>query len=78
MPVSDAIVLSTMVDGVVYVVRGQETPKNTVKAAISQLKNDHQAKILGVLLNRVDVRAAEYDDYYVHDGDDYYSSVRLA
>jgi polysaccharide biosynthesis transport protein len=78
MPVSDAIVLSTMVDGVVYIVRGQETSKNMVKAAISQLKNDHQAKILGVLLNRVDVRAAEYDDYYVHDDDDYYSSVRLA
>jgi polysaccharide biosynthesis transport protein len=77
MPVSDAIVLSTIVDGVVYIVRGQETSKNMVKAAISQLKNDHQAKILGVLLNRVDVRAAEYDDYYVHDGDDYYSSVRL-
>jgi polysaccharide biosynthesis transport protein len=78
MPVSDAIVLSTMVDGVVYVVRGQETPKHMVKAAISQLRNDHQAKILGVLLNRVDVRSAYYDDYYVHGGDDYYSSVRLA
>jgi succinoglycan biosynthesis transport protein ExoP len=77
MPVSDAIVLSRMVDGVVYVVRGQETPKHVVKAAIAQLKND-QTKILGVLLNRVDVRSAEYDDYYVHDGDDYYSSVKLA
>src|SRR6266542_1164569 len=78
MPVSDAIVLSTMVDGVVYVVRGQETSKSMVKAAISQLKNDHQAKILGVLLNRVDLRSAEYEDYYMHYGDDYYSSVKLA
>ena len=78
MPVSDAIVLSTMVDGVVYVVRGQETSKNMVKAAIAQLKNDHQAKILGVLLNRVDLRSAEYEDYYMHYGDDYYSSVKLA
>jgi Mrp family chromosome partitioning ATPase len=67
-----------MVDGVVYVVRGQETSKNMVKAAIAQLKNDHQAKILGVLLNRVDLRSAEYEDYYMHYGDDYYSSVKLA
>jgi capsular exopolysaccharide synthesis family protein len=77
MPVSDAIVLSRMVDGVVYVVRGQETPKPVVKTAVAQLTNN-QTKILGVLLNRVDVRGAEYDDYYAHYDDDYYSSVRLA
>ena len=76
-PVSDAIVLSRMVDGVVYVVRGQETPKPVVKTAVAQLTNN-QTKILGVLLNRVDVRGAEYDDYYAHYDDDYYSSVRLA
>jgi succinoglycan biosynthesis transport protein ExoP len=77
MPVSDAIVLSRMVDGVVYVVRGQETPKPVVKTAVAQLTNN-QTKILGVLLNRVDVRGGEYDDYYAHYDDDYYSSVRLA
>lgn len=77
MPVSDAVVLSTMVDGVVFVVRGQDTPKHFVKEAISQLKTDH-TRILGVLLNRVDLRSAEYDDYYQYDDDGYYSSVKLA
>jgi len=77
MPVSDSIILSTMVDGVIFVVRGQETPKHLVKSSIAQLKNK-QSKMLGVLLNRVDLRSAEYKDYYQYYGEDYYSSVRLA
>ncbi len=63
MPVSDAVILSTMVEGVVLVVKGQETPKHLVKAAVSQLGNG-QGKILGVVLNRVDIRGADYTDYY--------------
>jgi polysaccharide biosynthesis transport protein len=63
-PVSDAVILSRMVDGVVVVVRGQETQKQLVKAAVSQLR---QAKILGVVLNWVDIRGAGYPDYqYYH------------
>ncbi|HEX2928409.1 MAG TPA: polysaccharide biosynthesis tyrosine autokinase, partial [Candidatus Binatia bacterium] len=77
MPVSDSIILSTMVDGVIFVVRGQETPKHLVKSSIAQLKNN-RSKMLGVLLNRVDLRSAEYEDYYQYYGEDYYSTVRLA
>jgi capsular exopolysaccharide synthesis family protein len=77
MPVSDAIVLSTMVDGVVYVVRAQETPKYVVQTALDQLRTEH-TKVLGVLLNRVDLRSAEYKDYNKYYGSDYYSNVRLA
>ena len=73
MPVSDAVVLSTMVDGVVLVVRGDETKRHIVKAAVSQLGNGH-GKILGVVLNRVDVRNAEYKDYYKYCSPDYYYS----
>jgi capsular exopolysaccharide synthesis family protein len=62
MPVSDAVVLSTMVEGVVLVVRAQETRKDLVKAAVSQLGNG-QGKILGVVLNRVDIRSADYTGY---------------
>jgi capsular exopolysaccharide synthesis family protein len=76
MPVSDAVILATMVDGVVFVVRGQETPKHLVKTALSQLKTD-QTKVLGVLLNRVDLRRAEYAHYYHYYGGEYYSSVKL-
>jgi len=77
MPVSDAIVLSTMVDGVVYVVRAQETPHYVVKTALAQLRTEG-TKILGVLLNRVDLRSAEYKDYYEYYGGDYHSNMRLA
>ena len=73
MPVSDAVVLSTMVDGVVLVVRANETKRQIVKAAVAQLGNG-QGKILGVVLNRVDVRNAEYKDYYKYCSPDYYYS----
>jgi polysaccharide biosynthesis transport protein len=73
MPVSDAVVLSTMVDGVVLVVRGDETKRHIVKAAVSQLGNG-SGKILGIVLNRVDIRSAEYKDYYKYYSSDYYYS----
>jgi polysaccharide biosynthesis transport protein len=75
-PVSDAVVLSSIADGVVLVVRGQNTPKHIVKAALSELHKIHE-NILGVVLNRVDVRSAEYSDYYQYYGPGYYSSARL-
>jgi polysaccharide biosynthesis transport protein len=62
-PVSDAVVLSRMVDGVVFVVRGQRTRKQLVKSAVMQLKNS-SAKILGVVLNGVDIRREEYKGLY--------------
>lgn len=77
MPVSDAVVLSRMVDGVVLVVRGDETKRHIARAAVSQLGNGH-GKILGVVLNRVDIRSAEYKDYYkYYTPDSYYSSATL-
>ncbi|MGH7930101.1 MAG: polysaccharide biosynthesis tyrosine autokinase, partial [Candidatus Binatia bacterium] len=62
-PVSDAVLLSRMVDGVVFVVRGQKTRKHLVNAAVTQLRNS-QAKILGVVLNGVDIGQEEYRDLY--------------
>lgn len=62
-PFSDALVLSTIVDGVVFVVSGQESQRHVVKTAISQFEDSH-AKILGTVLNRIDIRSAEYGDYY--------------
>ncbi len=70
MPVSDAQLVSTMVDGVVLVVNGHHTPKQAVKAACARL--DHaRAKIFGVLLNQVDLRSPDLA-YYNHYG--YYYS----
>jgi Mrp family chromosome partitioning ATPase len=62
MPVSDAVVLSSLADALVFVVEGQKTPKHLVRSAIAQLGNN-QAKILGIVLNRVDIRGADYRDF---------------
>ena len=78
MPVSDAVVLSSLTDATIFVVRGQSTPKQIVKEAVSQLGNN-RSKILGIVLNKVDVRSAEYRDYYrYYNPAFYYPSTRLS
>lgn len=63
MPVSDALLLSTIVDGVVIVVNGQVTPREIVRETRSRLAHVG-AKILGVVLNRVDIQRSGYGYYY--------------
>lgn len=76
-PVSDAVVLSTIVDGLIFVVRGQMTPKPIVKDALAQLGN-RQSKILGLVLNRVNMKSGEYRNYYnYYNSGDYFPSARL-
>jgi succinoglycan biosynthesis transport protein ExoP len=65
LPVSDAVLLATMVDGVLLVVDGQKTPRQAVKNARARLTSA-KIKILGVLLNRVDVLEGSYAGYYGH------------
>lgn len=69
MPVSDALLLAKMVDGVVMVIGGQETPKKVVKEACARLAYA-RAKILGTVLNKVELQRSGYyyHNYY------YYSS----
>jgi Mrp family chromosome partitioning ATPase len=45
--------------------------------AVAQLNNSHTT-ILGVVLNRIDIRSAEYAEYYRYYVSDYYPSVKLA
>jgi succinoglycan biosynthesis transport protein ExoP len=63
MAVSDALLLSTMADGVVVVIGGQGTPRDTVRLACSRLHYAH-AKILGTMLNRVNTNGNGYAEYY--------------
>jgi capsular exopolysaccharide synthesis family protein len=63
MPVSDALLLATLVDGVILVVNGQETPKHLVKEACTRLHHA-RAKILGVVLNKIDMDRGDYRYYY--------------
>jgi capsular exopolysaccharide synthesis family protein len=76
-PVSDAVVLSTIVDGLIFVVRGQTTPKPIVRDALAQLDN-RKSKILGLVLNRVNMKSGEYRNYYhYYNSGDYFPSARL-
>jgi succinoglycan biosynthesis transport protein ExoP len=63
MPVSEPLLLSTIVDGVVLVVNGQKTPRDIVREARSRL-GQVRANILGSVLNRVDIRRNGYGYYY--------------
>jgi polysaccharide biosynthesis transport protein len=63
LPVSDAVLLSTMADGVVLVASAQGTPKQLVREACARLSYA-RAKILGTMLNRVDARDGNYASYY--------------
>jgi len=59
--VADPRLLATAVDGVVLVVKGGETPKEAVERT-SRLLQEMHAHMIGVLLNNVDIRSADY--YY--------------
>ena len=60
--VTDAVLMSTMVDGTLLVV-DRSTPKPLLRKALARLRTPH-SKILGTLLNRVDIRRGEYGGYY--------------
>jgi len=68
MPVSDALLLASVVDGVVLVVNSLKTSKHHVKMACAKLEYS-RAKIFGVLLNEIDVKHpgyGHYSHYYNH------------
>lgn len=71
MAVSDAIILSGLVDSAIYVVKANSTAIPVAQRGIGQLLQKNAA-ILGVVLNQVDVKKAQrygesYEGYY-----DYY------
>jgi polysaccharide biosynthesis transport protein len=70
LPVTDVVVLSTMVDGVTLVV-GPNTPKQQARAALSRLEYA-RAKVLGAVLNKVNINSVDYNYYYPHYAYDYY------
>lgn len=61
-PVSDAVRLSTMADGVVLIVEAEKTPREALRRACLRL-HCAQAKILGVVMNKVDMKAPEYQHH---------------
>jgi capsular exopolysaccharide synthesis family protein len=60
---ADAIILSSSVDGVILTVLGGKTPRETLQRAKEAIQQT-QTKILGVVINRVDIRRSDYGYYY--------------
>ena len=61
--VTDPVILSRMVDGVMLVVHGGKSSRQMVRRARQELASVG-AKIFGVVLNNVDLRHEGYDGYY--------------
>ncbi len=72
-PVTDATVLSTLVDGCVLVVRAFGTLKDVAYQSLRAL-SDVGGKTAGVVLNAVDLDRSEYNYYRYYRRDGYYSS----
>ena len=69
---TDGVLISSIVDGVLLVVQGGKTSRQVVKRA-RQMLHEIGAKVIGVVLNKIDLRSQEY--YYYHqDYKSYYYS----
>jgi succinoglycan biosynthesis transport protein ExoP len=71
LPVTDSVILSRFVDGVVLVVKGASTPRKVVRDAKTRLEAVG-ARFLGAILNDVDLTGGDYYYYNRY----YYSYYR--
>ncbi len=65
--VTDAVILSQAVDGVIIVLRSRMTNKRALPR-INQMLKDARAKIIGILLNRISLSRSGYYYYYHYYG----------
>jgi Mrp family chromosome partitioning ATPase len=63
--VTDAVVLSTEVDGVIMVIKSFKVAKDLVAQAKRQL-TDVEARLIGVILNDFDIQRKSYGYYYYY------------
>lgn len=68
--VADPLVLSGLVDGVVFVVETNQTNRSMVRNARMRL-SEMNARILGAVVNKLDVKRAGYGYYYYYYYDSY-------
>ena len=69
--VSDGPILSTQVDGTVFVVRASKTLRETARKALRSLR-DVSGHVVGVVLNAFDIKRSGHGGYYYYR----YSSYR--
>ncbi|MBP1717168.1 MAG: putative Protein-tyrosine kinase [Deltaproteobacteria bacterium] len=60
---ADSVILCSLVDGTMIVVMGGKTPRETLHQA-REILMQVNARILGVVINRVDIRRSHYSSYY--------------
>ena len=60
---TDPVILSSLVDGVILVVHGGKSSRAVAQRARQELASVG-AKVFGVVLNNVDMRREGYDEYY--------------
>ena len=68
--VADPVILATLVDGVMMVVHGGKSRRDSVKRARTELAAVG-AKVFGVVLNNLDLRKEGYGDYYYYYNNNY-------
>ncbi|HKQ72404.1 MAG TPA: polysaccharide biosynthesis tyrosine autokinase [Blastocatellia bacterium] len=73
--VTDPVILSTMVDGVILVIQAGRSTRDVLRRARQEL-NSVGAKIFGVVLNNLDVKREGYDSYVATYGAYGYGNAR--
>jgi succinoglycan biosynthesis transport protein ExoP len=68
---TDGVVISSIVDGVLLVVHGCKTSRQVVRRT-RQMLQEVGAKIIGVVLNKINVRSHDYYYYHHHNYKGYY------
>ncbi|HTS13135.1 MAG TPA: polysaccharide biosynthesis tyrosine autokinase [Candidatus Limnocylindrales bacterium] len=63
--VADSRILATLVEGVVLVIKGGETSRELARRA-QMYASDVGARVIGVVLNNIDLHREEYSYYYQH------------
>ncbi|MBI3404747.1 MAG: polysaccharide biosynthesis tyrosine autokinase [Acidobacteria bacterium] len=74
MTVADSMILASHADGVILVVHGGVTTRESLRHA-RKLMASVNAKMIGVVLNNVDIRSADYQYYYSYYYGDYYRNM---
>jgi Mrp family chromosome partitioning ATPase len=62
---TDGVLISSIVDGVLLVIRGDKSPREIVSRS-HQLLREVSAKVFGVVLNNVALNSTKYYDLYHH------------
>ena len=75
MNVTDPVILSTMVDGVILVIQAGRSTRDVLRRARQELSSVG-AKIFGVVLNNLDIKREGYDSYIATYGNYGYGDIR--